>query len=155
MRFDPEFEREIIDPKGEYPSVGLRQLEEFACRILEQAPEASVTRTRDVIQLDLGDVNDIHGLTILVTAEAIELRFPSIEWTMGAYGPAETSSLWKRLKAEELDDDKLSEWLVKAKNARQKEFRECRFCHKWFPPDYLHNKNTCHVCAEKHMGIVH
>jgi hypothetical protein len=101
------YDRQRIDPKREYSSDGMRNVEIVALRVLEQSPFADVTRTRDVIQLDIADE---EGITVLVTREAIELRLPTIEWTNDHHGPARTSWLWKRLKTEGLDDIKLAYW---------------------------------------------
>lgn len=42
-------------------------------------------------------------MTIVVTPEALELRLPAVEWTMGAYGPARSSELWRRLLFKDID----------------------------------------------------
>ena len=47
-----------------------------------------------------------EGIVVLVTAEAIELRLPTVEWTSGTHNPVETSRAWKRLAADGLEDKK-------------------------------------------------
>ena len=69
-----------LGPEEKYPSDGLRQVEINAERVLVLLPKSIVERTRDCIQLNC-DGED--GIVVLVTAEAIELRLPTVEWTMG------------------------------------------------------------------------
>lgn len=88
-------ERQLIDPEERYPSEGLRRVEILALEILMLLPDASVERTRDAIQIESGGEK---GIVVLVTPEAVELRLPTVEWTMGAYGPAGASTLWKRVE---------------------------------------------------------
>jgi hypothetical protein len=72
-----------------------------ADRVLAQLPKSTIERTRDCIQIDCGGK---EGIVILVTPEAIELRLPTIEWTRGAYGPAASSRLWKRVEISKITD---------------------------------------------------
>jgi hypothetical protein len=81
-------ERSHIDPEGKYPSDGLRLVEENAAKVLNMLPAAVVERTRDCIQIDYGGNT---GIVVLITAEAISLRMPTVEWTKGSYGPAPSS----------------------------------------------------------------
>ena len=74
--------RSHIDPEGKYPSDGMRKVEQNAGRVLDLLPSAVVERTRDCIQIDYGGE---EGIVVLITAEAIELRLPTVEWTMGSY----------------------------------------------------------------------
>jgi hypothetical protein len=111
-----------------------------------------VERTRDCIQIDYGGE---EGIVILVTAEAIELRFPTVEWTMGAYGPATSSRLWKRVECCEMDDVELISLLNDALKQRKSEFKKCRYCGREKPLEHMHSSDVCQGCAEKHLGVVH
>jgi len=141
-----------IDPEGKYPSEGLRQAEENALRVLDMLPGAVVERTRDCIQIDYGGE---EGVVVLVTAEAIELRLPTVEWTMGSYGPAASSRMWKRMECHEMDDIELESLLNDALKQRKKEFQKCNYCERCIPPEYMHSDNVCQSCAEKHLGVLH
>ena len=143
--------RDRIDPERLYPTDGLRGVEALALRVLERLPGGVVSRTRDVIQIDDGGE---EGICLLITAEALELRLPSVEWTCGSYGPAASSFLWRRVKWEGLSDEKLDLLLAAARRARQAQYRKCRFCGNRLSPEHRHG-NVCHGCAEKHLGIVH
>lgn len=101
-------------PSAGYPADGLRTVEALALRVLERLPSGKVARTRDAIQIDDGE----EGVCLMITAEHLELRLPSIEWTCGAYGPARTSVLWKRAKWASLSDERLDELLMAARRAR-------------------------------------
>jgi hypothetical protein len=142
-----------IDPGNQYPADGLRLVESLAIRVLDCLPNAEVSRTRDAIQIETGEE---EGVVVLVTAEAVEMRLPRVEWTCGAYGPAPSSRLWKRVKAEKIHDGEIDllDLLCKAQSARRREFRKCRYCKKLIPAEHRHG-NVCHGCAERYMGCVH
>jgi len=129
----------------------LTATERRAAQLLELLPEATVERTRDVIQINY---RGEEGIVVLVTAEAVELRLPSVEWTGGAYGPAGTSRLWRRRTWASLPDDALPPLLEAAQRARHREFHTCRYCRGSFPPEHRTGKDVCHACAEKHEGVV-
>jgi len=147
-----DLRRHRVDPEHRYPADGLRTVEALALHVLERLPSGEVSRTRDVIQIDDGGE---EGICLVITAEFLELRLPSIEWTCGAYGPARTSVLWKRVKWGGLSDERLDELLTTARRVRDAQFRKCRFCGERFPPERRHNGDVCHGCAEKHLGVVH
>jgi hypothetical protein len=118
-------------------------------------PGAEFTdRTRDVIQLGVPTgIEEDDRIVILVTAEAFEIRLPTVEWTMGAYGPALTSKLWRRPRVS-VGLPAVADLIQGAIEVRWKQFRVCKYCGERFPPEHRHG-NVCHGCAEKHQGIVH
>jgi len=139
-----------IDPGGTYsPDNDPTRAESLAQRILDCYPDAAVTRTRDVIQMDL---NGEEGCVVLVTAEGLELRLPTIEWTHGSYGPRCSSRLWKRVKADDISDKRLRSLIESAVKARQDEFQACCYCRKRFPPEHM-TDDACHGCSERYRGI--
>lgn len=144
-------ERQTIDPDDSYPADGMREAEEHALMLLALLPGAVLERTRDVIQINY---QGEEGMVALVTAESLELRLPKIEWTCGAYGPAASSRLWKRILWSKIKAGDLERILHRALEARRLEFKPCKYCGERFPPDRRHG-NVCHGCAEKHEGIVH
>ena len=145
-------DRLIIDPANVFPADGLRQVDTMALRVIGYLPHATVTRTRDAIQID---ANGAEGIVVLVTREALEFRLPTVEWTMGAYGPAYSSRLWKRVKADSVNDTRLRELLDAAQYARSAEFQTCRYCGQKFPPEHRINKNTCQSCASQYEHVVY
>lgn len=145
--------RARIDPDGRYPAEGLRAVEANAERVLGLLPGAAVTRTRDAIQIDSGGQ---RGITVLVTAEAFELRLPTEEWVHDPCPPpAECSCLWRRVKAAGLSDEKLATLLKEARQARLDQFKKCKHCGEEFPPERRHSRNVCHGCASQHEGVVY
>lgn len=140
-----------LDPEERYPSDGPRCVEKNAERVLALLPESIIERTRDCIQINYGGE---EGIVILVTPEIIELRLPTVEWTMGAYGPAASSRLWKRVEISKTTDVELETLLKKALKKRQSEFRNCRYCRKRNPPEYM-DGDVCQECAEKYLGVAH
>lgn len=145
-------ERSHIDPEVKYPSDGLRLVEQNAIRVLNILPGAVVERTRDCIQIDY---RGNRGIVVLVTAEAIELRIPTVEWTMGSYGPADASRLWKRVECSRITDAELESLLNDALKHRENEFKKCRYCGRSLPREHMHSADVCQGCAEKHLGVVH
>ncbi len=140
-----------LDPEERYPSAGLRKVEENAEKVLALLPESTLERTRDCIQINsCGE----KGIVTLVTAEAIELRLPTIEWK-GPHEPVASSRFWKRMQESEIADEELGVILREALKERWGEFRNCRYCKKPFPPEHRHREDVCHGCAEKYLGVVH
>jgi hypothetical protein len=121
-------------------------------RKLDSFQSVAVERTRDCIQLSY---DNEEGIVILVTAEAIELRLPTVEWTMGSYGPVASSRLWKRVDWCEITDTELISLLNDALKQRKNEFRICRYCGRKFPLEHMHANDVCQGCAEKHLGVVY
>jgi hypothetical protein len=127
----------------------LTSAERNAARVLRLVPDRRIDRTRDVVQVDVGDE---RGIVVVVTAEAIELRLPTIEWC-GPHDPRRSSRLWKRLDPDELDDAELLAKLSEARAAREAEFRVCRYCGGSFPPEHRIRADVCHGCASEHEGV--
>jgi hypothetical protein len=146
-------DRARIDPENRYPADGFRQAEELAIRVLECLPDGEVERTQDAIQIEHGGE---RGLVVLVTAEAVEIRLPTTEWTQGAYGPTPSSRLWKRVRAARVSEGQLelADLLRKAREARAREFKVCRYCKEVLPVEHRHG-NVCHACSERFEGVVH
>ncbi len=142
-------------PRGRYKASGLRNVEQHAIRILELLPNAKVERTRDVIQIEHDD-RDMDGVVVVVTSEAVEFRLPTVEWTGGAYGPANTSRLWKRVTWVKLEAEPglLPTIIADAKNARRAEFVACKYCNRMVPTENRINGNVCHGCASEHEHVV-
>lgn len=144
----------LIDPDGRYVSQhsGLRLVEERALDILAHLQAPAVTRTRDAIEISSGGEK---GVVLLVTAEALELRLPTVEWTHGSHGPADASRLWRRVEWEDLQPGEYGDLIGAAMNARQMEFRQCKYCKREFPPEHRESDDVCHGCSERHEGVVH
>ena len=142
---------ELIDPEHEYPLGEFTITERLALRVLEKVTDASVSRTRDVIQIDIGGDD---GCVLIVTAEAVEIRLPTLEWTGGAYAPKQSSRLWKRIRTGRMSDMRIVSLIQQAIAARQSEFRQCSFCGQTLPPEHM-SDDACHSCSSKHRGVVY
>ena len=143
-------ERTSIDPEDLYPASGFLLVERNALRVLELLPLGRLTRTRDAIQIDDGDE---AGISVLITAEAIELRLPTVEWTKARLWSCTASRLWKRIRLATLSDKRLQSLICTARETRRSEFINCRYCKRPVPPEHRHG-DVCHGCAELHEGIV-
>ncbi len=137
-----------MDPESDE----LLMVEWHAREVLEAFPEAQVTRTRDVFQFDIdGD----EGVVLLITAEAVELRLPTVEWTKGAHAPKCGSRLWRRLSWKKAAEAGIANVVMEAMRKRRSEFHKCRYCGELVPVEHRYDGNTCHGCASKHLGVVY
>jgi len=144
----------LFDVAGPHASNGGRRVEHKASVILSLVQSERIThleRTRDAIQIQ---IDDERGIVVLVTPEAFEFRVPTVEWTCGAYGPAESSRLWRRIESDEIEEGDLDELLREALAARAAEFVKCRHCGERFPPEHR-TGGACHGCASLHDGVVY
>ena len=135
------------------------RVEHLADWLREIIPVSRMERAGDFFSLVSGGP---EGIVLLVTAEHIEIRLPTVEWTKGAYGPRETSAFWKRIKVETLDAmpeperrDHLLTLFRKAEETRRSMYRKCKFCGAFVPPENRFDRNTCHGCASERLHIVY
>ena len=137
--------RQLIDPENRYPCEGLIQVESNALRIVELFNGARVSRTRDVIQVDLPSDWQI---LVLVTSEALELRFKGFELRPEPYPPVESSTLWKRRLWKDLATTNLINLLkdANAKAARRR-LKTCPKCKRSMPPGaFAPRRRVCRSC---------
>jgi hypothetical protein len=95
-----------------------------------------------------------RGIVVLVTPEAFEIRLPTVEWTGGTHSPVPSTRLWRRLRADRVDDTTLEQVLSRAEAARTREFRPCRFCRREVPVEHRTGA-ACHPCASRHTGTAY
>jgi hypothetical protein len=166
-----EWDRKKIDPEGkytnkgnhgEYPRYNFTRMEKMALRTIELFPFSyQHTRTRDVFEMHLRDNSRdssiphwLCGLTLLITAEALELRIPFVDW-VGHHEPTMSSRFWKRVAWEELaTDNDLKAVVTEGMKIRRDECRPCKYCKRIMVPEHLYNEGTCAGCAYKHLGII-
>ena len=148
-------DRERIDPRGQYRSAGFRSSEKLALRVLRLLSCKSIERTRDVFQIEsYGDAEPEHsGIIVVITPEAIEIRFPTVEWTKGCHAPVLSSQIWRRAEAAGLKDRDLGRLLDEAQQLRNHALALCRYCKKRFPPEQRVLYNQCYACRARHGGI--
>lgn len=146
---------EIYVYPGRYYSLdGLRTFERYAFQVLEAFPGARAERTKDAIQINLGEFGDETGVIVILTPDAVELRLPDIEW-VGSHTPVSVNHLWQKIEGQQLQSVDLVKWVKSGQRARQQTFRECKYCGKKNPPGWMHREDVCDSCAEKHLGIIH
>ena len=159
----------IIDPEGRYRTGATRDFERLALTVSRWRSPFVVDRVRDAIEVRFPTgIEDEADLVVLLTPEAIELRLPTIDWTQGAYGPAASSELWKRVVwSEEAGGDlralslvengaaeaKIHEYLEALASAFKGQVQTCVHCEETFLPARM-TDSACHGCAEKIEGVV-
>jgi hypothetical protein len=147
----------VVDDKTILPDdPAPTQTEALARRLLALLPGAEVTRGRYVFELG-HDVESEDGVVVLLTAEAVEFRLPTVEWTAGTHAPVASSRLWRRIEGLDLidlSDEQLEELLEAAKQARADEWATCRYCGERVPVEHRLGANVCHGCASRHEGVV-
>ena len=123
-------QRLLIDPEGRYPCERFSAVEANALRIVKLFNGARVARSRDAIQID--PPSDWQ-IVVLVTAEALELRFKDIELRPDPYPPIESSTLWKRLLWRELATTNLIIVLKEADGEANRRLKTCPRCQRSMP----------------------
>jgi hypothetical protein len=120
------------------------EVEDRTAQVLRVFRDATIERTRDAALLvESGE----EGLTALVTAEAIELRLPTVVW-LTPYTPELRSRFWKRFLWSRLDAKKgLPAVVQRARDARTREFKPCRACGKRTPREARDMSGLCHGCS--------
>jgi hypothetical protein len=122
-------------------------------RILRAWPGATIShRSVDAVRVtrEVGD----RGIVVLATPEAFEIRLPTVDLTGGAHSPVPSTRLWRRIRADRIDDPALIVVLRHAHATRGREFRPCRLCHRDMPVEHRAG-STCHACASQHRGTVY
>ena len=126
-------------------------VERNAARVEALLSGAAVNVTPHVAEILVGGED---GVIALVTAETVELRLPTVEWTSGTHDPAEASRLWKRLDIADLPDEQLASEIAEARAARKSEFATCRYCGERVPAEHRIGDDVCHSCASRYEGVV-
>lgn len=134
-----------------HTDAGLTRMEERAQQVASLFPVSEITGGSEMIQLRFDGLEDI---VVLATHEAYEIRLPTIEWTHGTHGPMAATLLWRRIEGEALDDDALRAVIEEAVASRRAEFATCRFCGERVAVEHRIDNDTCHGCAERHLGVV-
>lgn len=135
----------------------LRRVDRVAQLVATCLPNAAIRATRDFYQFDQDDPD---GFSILVTPESLELRLPTIEWTLGYMGPRSCSRLLERVPypQKSLTSDTILELVQRAKDARRAEVKPCVHCGRLTEPGHAHILDgdwVCHGCSERYRGMVH
>jgi predicted RNase H-like nuclease len=143
--------RRKVEPRRASRRTGSTAIEQNAARVQLLLPGGVVTGTTHVVEIALSGEN---GLIALVTAETIELRLPTVEWTAGTHGPAEASRVWKRLDIADLTDEALASEIALGRAVRKSEFSTCRYCGESVPVEHRTDPDVCHSCASRHEGVV-
>ena len=137
-------------------TVPLREHERLALAVRQHLPTAIEQRTQDVIEFHYGGE---HGIALLLTPEAVEVRLPTVDWTRGTHDPVASTRLWRRLKLAQLGGEE-GNWpelwpaVDRALAVRTNEFRPCRYCKQLTPVEHRTGR-ACHGCASTHEGIVY
>lgn len=130
----------------------MRRFEQEALELLEFFPDATISRTRDAIQID---IRGESGIVLILTPEACELRLPTVSW-VHPHVPIRLSKLGQRILWGKMSRDKtLKDLCNEMLRVREDEYKLCRFCGREFPPEHRHSDDVCHGCAERHLGVVH
>ena len=121
-------------------------------------PEATIERTRDVIQItcpeaDYPEVLQDYGIILFLMPGYLEICLPSVDWVT-PYSPIRSSSSWKRLDLNSVNEDELPELIEQGRKARRQQFKKCKYYEMNFPLEHRHG-DVCHGCAESELGVVH
>src|SRR5688572_1711056 len=89
-------------------------------------PAATVERTNDLVQMDLGPREE-GTVLLLFLPDALEVRFRVVEWR-SSHCPVLNSRLLKRFKYARLDRGRLLGLVTDAKVEWADRLRECSWC---------------------------
>lgn len=146
-----------LDEWTNFENSGLLKVEENALLIINLLNIETFERTRDLIQINY-QIEEDKEITIFVTAEEVEFRLETTEWTMGSYAPVNTSKLWKRLKIKRLSDERIKEKVLESVQAAMNKMEEdmviCPYCHKKFAVEHTIDGDVCHNCAVVHLNVI-
>lgn len=127
-----------LDPDDRYRDVPTRAVDTVAEQVRLELPAATIERTRDVYQFTC---DDPERVVMILTPDSLELRLPTVEWTLGYAGPAPSSRLLKRVRigpSETIEPAKLAALIRHARRVRRSECRPCVHCGRTTPPEQAH-----------------
>ena len=64
------------------------------------------------------------------------------------------SLYWRRIPSDRLRHE-LKNLIETAREIRRSKYRQCCHCGESKPPEWLHDEQTCHSCAERVLGVIH
>ena len=102
---------------------------------------------------------DPGEVLIRVTRSRITVSVYGIDWEGRPYGPEVRSQPlaglnWRLMPAARLATI-LHDTIEAAQQLRLAKFRKCEHCGETRPPEWMHGKDCCQSCAERHLGVVH
>jgi hypothetical protein len=125
--------------------------------ILELLPDP----VREETQLDGNFVlvgGDPGEVIVRISGSKVSIAVYSVRWE-GPHTPVtrpkQLATLkWKRFPAARMMVT-LHGLISTAVEIRRAKYRKCERCGETKPPEWIHDKQTCQSCAEKHLGVVH
>ena len=93
------------------------------------------------------------GFYLVAEEEQLYIYLPTV--IRDGQTPVPSTRLWKKCDLTETNNDHLRELLIEALQTRLNEFNPCKYCGRYFPPEYRYDENICQGCAEEHLGLVH
>ena len=129
--------------------------------LLQELQEFLPDPVREETQLD-GEVVLVGGdpgeVIVRISGNKVSIAVYSVRWE-GPHTPVtrpkQLATLkWKRLPASTTMMT-LHGLISAAIEIRRAKYRKCERCGETNPPEWMHDEQTCHSCAEKHMGVVH
>ena len=102
---------------------------------------------------------DEHVVATLTTYMHVEVAeftvdWVSVHWPESKYRSSGLIIIEPYGTSEERSEQFLNA-LRKQRRRRMSRFKTCQYCSRRTPPHYLHGKDCCMSCAEKHYGIMH
>ena len=88
-----------------------------------------------------------------VTVSVYSMRWQSVSSLV--VHPIPIASLyWRRIPSDRLRHE-LKNLIETAREIRRSKYRQCCHCGESKPPEWLHDEQTCHSCAERVLGVIH
>lgn len=86
------------------------------------------------------------------TDEVIVSAF-AVEWR-GPHSPVIAPREVARFPLEGTKPSKVAAAIIRVRARRLGTYRWCGLCLTVKPPEWMHDRFTCHSCAERHLGVV-
>lgn len=144
---------------GRAPASDLGDLDAFAA-LRAFAPH--LARTRDLVQFDYAyaaDGDDLDFISFVISPDHLEIRLPSIEWTLGYAGPAIATNFWRRQPFKRRGSRALANFIAAGIGAQRARFIVCVHCGERTGPGHQIGLEgqapMCHGCASAHHGVVY
>ncbi|RLQ92392.1 hypothetical protein [Falsibacillus albus] len=114
---------------------------------------------RHYLHFKLEGFCDEPEIYLVANEEGLEWGYTVFKWdNMGVPLPMKKALhflAWKDLNVLSAEEkiDKIIEEMMKAVNAKKREYRKCKKCENKLHDSQFYNKTHCRKCAKKHLGV--
>lgn len=127
-----------------------------AARLVEKVRGLLDATAQQIPSVLLSDGDPVEVL-VRVDLHAVHVEVPAVEWH--GHTPVLTGERRASFAAGEIESGagrrRFEEAVAGARAERCARFRTCAECGRHLPPEWMHGRDLCQGCAERHHGIVY